>query len=342
MAGAKAIGHAKVAMKKGKAKQGKAMKNAKVTMKKVKHGNAKQGKAMKAKVAMKQAKSTKKPAKVLKKPAASPRSRTPPSSSPHVRSTTDSGVGGAAVYETARAVDEYLQFHYASDAELMPYKADVAPTAALAFPRRCADLALAAQGRSRALDIGCSVGGMSFHLASSFESVIGIDFSHAFIDMANKMKMFGSHDYQAKIEATIFETRTARVHSGVDRSRVHFEQGDACALRDDIGTFDVVLGANLLCRLPEPTAFLDRVRSLLNPGGVLVLVSPYSWLPEYTDKDKWLGGKEDGKLSFDVLSEMMAARGFRLVEKRDMPFLIREHARKYQWGCSDGTVWAQQ
>jgi len=269
------------------------------------------------------------------------RSRTPPRSS-QVRSTSDSGVGGASVYETVRAVDEYLQFHYASDAELMPYNAQVAPTAALAFPRRCADLGLAAKGRSRALDIGCAVGGMSFHLASNFQSVAGIDFSHAFIAMAEKMQQTGSHDYQAKIEAMIMETRTAKVGPhDVDRSRVHFEQGDACALRDDLGTFDVVLAANLLCRLPEPMAFLDRIPRLLKPGGVAVLVSPYSWLEEYTDQDKWLGGRE-GRQSFDVLSEIMSARGFSLVDRCDMPFLIRDHARKFAWGCSDATVWTQQ
>lgn len=260
-----------------------------------------------------------------------------------VRSTTDSGIGGAAVYETSRAVDEYLQFHFASDSELMPYKADVAPTSALGFCGRCADMALIAKGRARALDIGCAVGGMSFHLASAFEHVVGIDFSHAFIAMAKEMQNTGSHEYSAKIEAMITETRMAKVWpANVDRSRVHFEQGDACALREDLGTFDAVLAANLLCRLPNPTAFLDRVSSLLRPGGVLVLVSPYSWLPEYTAKDQWLGGKEDGRLSFDTVSEMLTARGFKSVLRSDVPFLIREHARKFQWGCSDGTVWMQQ
>lgn len=31
--------------------------------------------------------------------------------------------------------------------------------------------------------------------------------------------------------------------------------------------------------------------------------------------------------------------GFTLVEESDMAFLIREHARKFQWGCSHATVW---
>lgn len=44
-------------------------------------------------------------------------------------------------------------------------------------------------GNQRALDVGCSVGGASFELARSFDEVVGIDFSHAFVDAANKMKV---------------------------------------------------------------------------------------------------------------------------------------------------------
>ena len=35
-------------------------------------------------------------------------------------------------------------------------------------------------------------------------------------------------------------------------------QGDACALDANLGPFDAVLVANLLCRLPDPAAFLGR------------------------------------------------------------------------------------
>jgi len=65
---------------------------------------------------------------------------------------------------------------------------------------------------------------------------------------------------------------------------VTFEQGDACNLRSDIGEFGCVLGANLLCRLPTPLDFLDRLPDIVVPGGIVVLTSPYSWLEEYTPK----------------------------------------------------------
>ena len=255
-----------------------------------------------------------------------------------VRSTTDSGVGGSAVYETDRAVDEYLQFHYAKSSDLMPYPAEVAPTAALEFPDRCARLCLHAEGRGRALDVGCSVGGMSFQLARHFDEVKGVDFSHAFVAAAENMRDAGAADYTMAIEAEIKEVRQASVDADIDRSRLSFEQGNACDLRADLGQFDAVLAANLLCRLPEPHAFLERCASLVKPGGVLVLVSPYSWLEEYTEKSKWLGGVAGGPQTFEAVQAELG-KSFLLLETPDMPFLIREHARKFQWGCSEGSVW---
>lgn len=95
--------------------------------------------------------------------------------------------------------------------------------------------------------------------------------------------------------------------------------------------------------LPEPVKFLERLPSLLVPGGIVVLISPYSWLTSYTSKDKWLGGctGPDGKVkdSFMGLTAVMERLGFTLVHQEDTPFIIREHIRKYQWGISHGTVW---
>jgi hypothetical protein len=56
----------------------------------------------------------------------------------------------------------------------------------------------------------------------------------------------------------------------------------------------------------------------VKPGGVAVLVSPYSWLAAWTDKSKWIGGYyKDGKpvRSADVLSEKMKSMGFELVHQ---------------------------
>lgn len=70
-------------------------------------------------------------------------------------------------------------------------------------------------------------------------------------------------------------------------------QGDACALPplSALGgtRFTVVHGANLLCRLPDPQLFLEALPRLVAPGGLVVFVSPYSWLKQYTPREAWLG-----------------------------------------------------
>lgn len=38
------------------------------------------------------------------------------------RSTTSSAGGGTAAYETRKAVEEYLQFHFGKDEDILPYE----------------------------------------------------------------------------------------------------------------------------------------------------------------------------------------------------------------------------
>jgi len=69
-----------------------------------------------------------------------------------------------------------------------------------------------------------------------------------------------------------------------DRSKVRFQRGDACSLPLDVGQFDCVLAANLICRLHTPHAFLDRLPSLVSTGGILVITSPYTFLRHFTPR----------------------------------------------------------
>jgi putative 4-mercaptohistidine N1-methyltranferase len=283
------------------------------------------------------------------------------------RSTTSSAGGGAAAYETRKAVDEYLQFHFGQeDPAFFPYKSINPPTRALQF---CEELALLCErhctalhdftGESptpAALDIGCAVGGATFALAKAFPLVMGIDYSSHFVSAAQVMQSRGWMRYRATEEADITIERVASVPEEVDRSRVKFQQGDACALSPDLGPFDAVLMANLLCRLPKPKILLERLKTLVAPGGVAVIVSPYSWLEAWTPRQEWLGGtydssnkssdnsgKKDGGESWssDGLAKIMSEK-FELVEQKDVPFMIREHNRKYQLGVSHATVWRRK
>jgi putative 4-mercaptohistidine N1-methyltranferase len=245
------------------------------------------------------------------------------------------------IYESDRLVREYLLFHYGGADEVLPY--DFGPHDALGFARRCVAELLdvsALPSSARALDIGCAVGRSSFELARTCREVVGIDYSAAFIAAAEKIRTAGSLDYVYTIEGDRTGRASARLPGGVEVSRIKFAVGDAMALPADLGAFDVVLAANLLCRLPEPRQFLDRLPDLVKPNGQLLLTTPFTWLEEFTPREHWVGGRED-IASADELKRILAP-SFDLQFSAELPFLIREHARKFQWSVAWGTRWIRR
>ena len=115
-------------------------------------------------------------------------------------------------------------------------------------------------------------------------------------------------------------------------------------LREGLGQFDVVLMANLIDRLQQPKRCLLQLAALVRQGGSLVITSPYTWLEAYTPKAEWLGGTHSGgrsHLTLDGLHENLEP-AFVLEKTLDLPFLIREHARKYQWSVAQATTWKRR
>jgi putative 4-mercaptohistidine N1-methyltranferase len=245
------------------------------------------------------------------------------------------------IYESDRLVREYLLFHYGSAEEILPWSGG--PRDATGFAARLVEELLDVSSlppAARALDVGCAVGRSSFELARHCRDVIGIDYSRAFVAAATKVGKEGSLAYDYVIEGDRTAHALACLPEGVDASRVAFEVGDAMHLRDDLGSFDVVLAANLLCRLPDPRVFLARVPHLVKPGGQLLLTTPFTWLAEYTPREHWIGGRGDVSCA-DALKELLSPH-FELCFQKDLPFLIREHARKYQWSMAWGTRWIRK
>ena len=248
-------------------------------------------------------------------------------------------------YESERLLAEYLLFHYGRPAGVLPYS--FGPATALDFPARVVaetvDFARLPEG-ARALDLGCAVGRSAFELARGCRRVLGIDYSRNFVTAASELAAHGRLGYKRIDEGRLTTSCEAVVPDGIDRGRVRFEVGDACALRPDLGTFDVVLLANLIDRLPDPSRCLDRLADLVKPGGQLVIASPFTWLEEYTPRDRWLGGYEDGAKRINTASALQdrLSPAFEFQRGMDIPFLIREHARKFQWSVSWAGMWLRR
>lgn len=237
-------------------------------------------------------------------------------------------------YESDSLLRDYLLFHFGNAEEtfgLLP-----GPREALGFASRCVKTLIAeVPAGASALDVGCAVGGSAFELAKICSKVLGIDYSRGFIQAAETLARSGFLESRILVEAGKFVPFTARVPNEIDRSRVSFAVGDAMALEPDLGPFDIVLAANLICRLPEPLRFIERLPGLVKPGGQLLLTTPFTWLEDYTPVENWLG--REGPCIDDLTRLLTPA--FSLEISRDIPFVIREHARKFQYGIALGTRW---
>ncbi len=207
------------------------------------------------------------------------------------------------------------------------------------FPKACAHLLLREARRRnlrprRALDLGCAVGRSSFELARKIPQVEAVDFSKSFISAAKKLAARGSLGFPLKEEGSLARYVRTSAPSREIRKRVCFRVGDALRL-PDLGTFDLVLVANLLDRVKDPRKLLQKVLpKLVRPGGILLLTSPYTWSGEFTPRPRWL------KDSFPSIRKLLSPY-FGLLRRQDLPFLLREHRRKFQLTFADATLWVR-
>lgn len=252
-----------------------------------------------------------------------------------------------ADYENDQWVARYLHLHYPP--ENLPKHV---PQEAWDFPKRCG-LKLISEAKSQgaamgtALDLGCATGGSSFVLSSAYDKVYGIDLGERFIKMANELKENGEMEYRLTSEGDKKHVFTAKVDSIARSENVQFMVGDAMDLSPhQLPKFDAILMGNLLCRVPNPKNLLASLPHMLNPGGIIMNTSPFSWKPEFTPRSDWLGGgiarSAPNCTSAEGLQMEMEKLGFSLLSEEDMPLCIIHHDRFCELISSSATIWQKQ
>lgn len=243
------------------------------------------------------------------------------------------------IYETDELISQYLEFHYGKE------YFDVPNFCVNGIEQVMQTIQL--KQSARALDIGCSVGRATFELAKHFDYVDGIDFSARFIQQAYALTEQGEKRYTIKTEGDLVEFKSVTLEQlgyGNLANKVNFMQGDACNLKPQYANYDLVYASNLIDRLSDPNAFLTSISQRLNQGGYLVIASPYTWLEEYTDKEKWLGGTKvngENHTTLDGLTDALNGE-FERIAVKEVPFVIRETKRKFQHTLSEMSIWRKR
>lgn len=229
-------------------------------------------------------------------------------------------------YDTRAALDQYLLAHYGAASDRLPGAVCGLPETP--FPVAVAELAArwAAQHR-RALDLGCAVGRTTFELARHFAEVLGVDLSGQFIAAASALQRGEGVAHRLVTGAGCSVERQVVAPPGVAAERVRFEVGDALDLPPHLGELDAVVAANLLDRVARPTECLRRAAARVAPGGVLVVTVPYTWDEAFTPRQEW-------HVDYALLADR-----FTRVDEVDLPFVLREHGRKFELVIAHATVW---
>ncbi|KAK9718461.1 hypothetical protein K7432_005501 [Basidiobolus ranarum] len=310
-------------------------------------------------------------------------------------------------YETDVQVSQYCDFHYGPPTpirEVEPFPVVIARICeAVVRNSQFWDKQANApkNGPLRSFDLGCAVGRSTLELAKTFDQVVGADYSNRFVETGAEVAKNKKVKFSALLEGSIFshhevilgqgnvpltgadgQSLIKDIFGGIPATeamdskaveklteRITFMQQDACNLttEPELYNFHCVLAANLIDRLYEPQLFLNSIHERIVPGGFLVLLSPYTWLPEYTPIEHWVGGKSsNGEVTMtkDGLKQVLS-KNFELVEitpinpdfedlntptsvePKDkktitsfhVPFVIRETHRKYQHSFSECTIW---
>lgn len=252
------------------------------------------------------------------------------------------GTESNVIYETDKSAYQYMEFHYTPSAKLFePYNPKMTVQEAFDFPIRVARKfdEFKPKKMGRVLDLGCAVGMSSFELTKSFNEVVGVDLSAGFIRCAQRIAKERVAEYEGPEQGLRGIPRRIALADDINTDKVRFEVGDAMNVDPALGTFDGVLAANLVCRVPDPEKMLRSFARIINKGGILVLVSPYSWWDGATAQDKWIGGTPGSERSEVLVRKILESAGFECVDEKDEPFLIRDHHRRFQLGFSSCTVW---
>ncbi|MDD5157146.1 5-histidylcysteine sulfoxide synthase [Sulfurimonas sp.] len=242
------------------------------------------------------------------------------------------------IYESDELVSQYCEFQYGDEYFGVKNFAKESVKIASRFVKNT----------NKALDLGCATGRATFELAKSFQEVEGIDFSVRFIQVGSKLKNDGYIAFRTYQEGKLYKNKKITIEElGYEniKERVSFWQGDACNLKPNFNSYDLILAKNLIDRLYNPKLFLDTVHERLNGDGILVLTSPYTWQESSTKKAFWLGGYKDDSgreiKTINTLKEILE-KNFEFLHVEDLEFVIKETQRKYQHSVAEVSVWRKR
>jgi hypothetical protein len=83
---------------------------------------------------------------------------------------------------------------------------------------------------------------------------------------------------------------------------------------------------------------------LVKPGGIALVVSPYSWNEETTPRSAWIGDHDADAVLDRPMAALQEKLGeeFSLVRDAEMPVLVRDGNRSFGLQIAHATAWKRR
>lgn len=231
-------------------------------------------------------------------------------------------------YENTQVVSSYLWSHY-SDIMLDPEANNAYSKWAKMSAK--ADISL---------DIGCSVGRMTFEMAQKSKFTIGIDLSAPFIAMAKKLQKNGFLEFDLITEGELTIKKKITLPNNWNLSNIEFIVADALSLPFKKDIFSQSASLNVLDKVPKPIDHLKEINRVSKTSGSrLIFSDPFSWSTDCTEKRNWLGGVTEGDykgFAFDNLCDLFCGKkniltpAWEIEKHGSVHWKIRNHRNHYE------------
>ncbi len=190
-------------------------------------------------------------------------------------------------YESAQSVASYLWSHYA---DLLQD-----PQGSTAY-EDWSELMQPASGMF--LDTGSAVGRFVFNMAQKFDFAVGLDNSNAFVQASRALLNSGQLKFQLPQEGLLCSNKLLKLPEHWRLDNVEFIVADAQKLPFCSDSFSSTASLNMVDKLRQPLEHLQEAgRVSCSQAAQFLLSDPFSWSPETSPVEAWLGGKAEGDFS---------------------------------------------
>ena len=187
---------------------------------------------------------------------------------------------------------------------------------------------------NKSIDLGCSVGRLTFEKAKLAKLAIGIDMSFNMILAAVKIQQTQQITYNQKIRDNTYK----RINFSYEvPDNVLFLVADALDPPFRANSFDQVSALNLLDNVSLPLILIQQMDALLEHKGNIILTSPYEWRDDICDQKEWICQKD--KQSSDIVREILEGKFLSelqlkykiITEIKKLDWLLRHHDRYWTY-----------